>query len=219
MQNYEMLAHWARREIQAVTKLPTGSSQIANQEKNPRPFSCLQCGRNYMRKDSLMRHIKWECGKDPLFQCPFCPHRCKRKPHWLRHIRRQHKDSIGDMENYLHSYKPLPHRGPEHHGAEVGSSLAALECPFNNVAVWRRPGERIRRKRDRKPGGVQLSGLRARLQAEEQPEEPPEVGVRKGASVPVSPLRLPRQAEDAHREAHGADAQGEDLQAGARLVV
>ncbi|CAG5097811.1 Similar to lola: Longitudinals lacking protein [Cotesia congregata] len=108
MQNYEMLAHWARREIQAVTKLPTGSSQIVNQEKNPRPFSCLQCGRNYMRKDSLMRHIKWECGKDPLFQCPFCPHRCKRKPHWLRHIRRQHKDSIGDMENYLHSYKPLP---------------------------------------------------------------------------------------------------------------
>ncbi|XP_043284382.1 longitudinals lacking protein, isoforms A/B/D/L isoform X10 [Venturia canescens] len=69
-------------------------------------FECLRCGRCYMRKDSLQRHLRWECGKEPLFQCPFCPQRCKRKPHWLRHIRRQHFDKIGDMENYLLSYTP-----------------------------------------------------------------------------------------------------------------
>lgn len=43
------------------------------------------------------------------------------------------------------------------------------------------------------------------------------MGVRQGAPVPVSPLRLQGEAEDAHRAAHGADAQGEDLQAGARI--
>ncbi|EFN68026.1 Longitudinals lacking protein, isoforms A/B/D/L, partial [Camponotus floridanus] len=54
-------------------------------------FTCTRCGRSYMRKDSLQRHIHWECGKEPQFQCPFCPQRCKRKAHWLRHMRRQHK--------------------------------------------------------------------------------------------------------------------------------
>jgi hypothetical protein len=53
--------------------------------------------------------------------------------------------------------------------------------------------------------------------SQEQPEEPPEVGVRQGAPVPVSPLRLPGQAEDAHCPSHGAHAQGEDIQARARL--
>ncbi|KAL3275260.1 hypothetical protein HHI36_020029 [Cryptolaemus montrouzieri] len=36
-------------------------------------FMCYQCGRNYIRKDSLQRHLNYECGKEPQFQCPFCP--------------------------------------------------------------------------------------------------------------------------------------------------
>lgn len=66
-------------------------------------------------------------------------------------------------------------------------------------------------------GGFQLSGLRQGLQAQEQPEEPSEMGVRQGTAVPVSPLRLQGEAEDAHRAAYGTDAQGADLQAGARV--
>ncbi|PSN29138.1 Longitudinals lacking protein [Blattella germanica] len=57
-------------------------------------FPCEQCGRSYARKDSLQRHLQWECGKEPTFQCPFCPQRCKRKSHQIRHIRRQHSDMI-----------------------------------------------------------------------------------------------------------------------------
>lgn len=48
--------------------------------------------------------------------------------------------------------------------------------------------------------------LRARVQAEVVAAQPPEVGVRQGAAVPVPVLRVPRQAEDAHRAAHGAHA-------------
>nr|CAD7257411.1 unnamed protein product [Timema shepardi] len=36
-------------------------------------FPCERCGRTYIRKDSLQRHLQWECGKEPTFQCPFCP--------------------------------------------------------------------------------------------------------------------------------------------------
>lgn len=61
-------------------------------------FECFQCGRSYGRKDSLQRHITYECGKEPQFQCPFCPQRCKRKTHQVRHIKRQHKDKIGLLE-------------------------------------------------------------------------------------------------------------------------
>lgn len=57
-------------------------------------FPCERCGRSYIRKDSLRRHLQWECGKEPTFECPFCPQRCKRKAHQIRHIRRQHSDMI-----------------------------------------------------------------------------------------------------------------------------
>lgn len=68
-------------------------------------FACARCSRSYMRKDSLQRHLVWECGKEPKFKCPYCPQRCKRKSHWQRHIRRQHRDKV-DIEKYLNSNMP-----------------------------------------------------------------------------------------------------------------
>jgi uncharacterized C2H2 Zn-finger protein len=42
--------------------------------------------------------LTYECGKEPQFQCPFCPQKCKRKAHRIRHITRAHKDKIGILE-------------------------------------------------------------------------------------------------------------------------
>lgn len=56
--------------------------------------------------------------------------------------------------------------------------------------------------------------LRPRLQAQVLAQEPPEVGVRQGAPVPVPLLRVPRQAKDAHRAPHGAHAPRAAPQAG-----
>ncbi|XP_076237931.1 uncharacterized protein LOC143181433 [Calliopsis andreniformis] len=88
----------------ADLKIPKACNYVG--KKPPGQFCCGRCGRSYMRKDSLQRHVHWECGKEPQFQCPFCPQRCKRKAHWLRHIRRQHFDRMGDMEAYLLAYTP-----------------------------------------------------------------------------------------------------------------
>lgn len=68
-------------------------------------FPCDKCGRTYIRKDSLQRHLQWECGKEPQFQCPFCPQKCKRKAHQIRHIRRQHKDMIGMLDENNPDFK------------------------------------------------------------------------------------------------------------------
>ncbi|KAF6202941.1 hypothetical protein GE061_003348 [Apolygus lucorum] len=67
-------------------------------KRNHGVFPCEKCGRTYVRKDSLQRHMAWECGKDPMFQCPFCPQKCKRKSHHIRHIQRQHRDMLDLME-------------------------------------------------------------------------------------------------------------------------
>lgn len=53
---------------------------------------------------------------------------------------------------------------------------------------------------------LHLPRLRPRLQAQVVAAQPPEVGVRQGAAVPVPLLRVPRQAEDAHSAPHGAHA-------------
>ncbi|XP_017053616.1 longitudinals lacking protein, isoforms A/B/D/L isoform X4 [Drosophila ficusphila] len=55
---------------------------------------CPVCGRVYKLKSSLRNHQKWECGKEPQFQCPFCVYRAKQKMHIGRHMERMHKEKF-----------------------------------------------------------------------------------------------------------------------------
>jgi hypothetical protein len=57
-------------------------------------FSCPDCGRMYKLKSSLRNHQKWECGKEPQFQCPYCVYRAKQKMHIGRHMERMHKEKF-----------------------------------------------------------------------------------------------------------------------------
>jgi uncharacterized Zn-finger protein len=54
-------------------------------------FQCTQCGKAYMSKGNLTRHLKFECGKEPQFQCPHCPVRTKHKSSLLTHISCKHR--------------------------------------------------------------------------------------------------------------------------------
>uniref|UniRef100_A0A6P7FVW8 Longitudinals lacking protein-like n=1 Tax=Diabrotica virgifera virgifera TaxID=50390 RepID=A0A6P7FVW8_DIAVI len=56
----------------------------------PKVF-CPACGRGYKLKSSLRNHMKWECGKEPQFKCPYCTYKAKQKMHITRHIERMHK--------------------------------------------------------------------------------------------------------------------------------
>ncbi|CRK89090.1 CLUMA_CG002575, isoform A [Clunio marinus] len=57
-------------------------------------FTCPDCGRMYKLKSSLRNHQKWECGKEPQFQCPYCVYRAKQKMHIGRHMERMHKEKF-----------------------------------------------------------------------------------------------------------------------------
>ncbi|KAG8259357.1 hypothetical protein J6590_014825 [Homalodisca vitripennis] len=53
-------------------------------------FPCALCGRQYKYKDSLRRHLRLECGKDPQFQCSVCDYRAKQKSTLVSHMATKH---------------------------------------------------------------------------------------------------------------------------------
>jgi uncharacterized Zn-finger protein len=74
------------------------NAQMSDFEKQPNEalshfggYQCPNCFKSYRMKGTLIRHIRFECGKDPQFQCPYCPQQTKHKSNMLRHIRRHHE--------------------------------------------------------------------------------------------------------------------------------
>jgi hypothetical protein len=57
-------------------------------------FPCGRCGREYTRRDTLLRHEKYECGSEHLFSCPFCPSRSKYKRNIDSHIAAKHWNKL-----------------------------------------------------------------------------------------------------------------------------
>lgn len=67
-----------------VSRWHTGSDRYSG------PYSCPNCSRVYQHRPSLSQHLKHECGKEPQFQCPFCPQRTTQKGSLRKHMRRRH---------------------------------------------------------------------------------------------------------------------------------
>lgn len=56
----------------------------------PTTYRCYRCGRLYTWLKSLRKHIRTECGLPPSQQCPYCPHKSKRKWNMMIHIKNKH---------------------------------------------------------------------------------------------------------------------------------
>jgi hypothetical protein len=79
---------WKKEESSYFPVL--NQQQLQTQEK----FACpLGCGKVYSQNKNLQYHMKYECGKEPRFQCPYCPHRTKRKNNLMLHISSQHPEA------------------------------------------------------------------------------------------------------------------------------
>jgi len=53
-------------------------------------FPCPKCPSAFGQKPSLTRHLKYECGQEPRFQCPYCHFRSKKTSDVYSHVRRKH---------------------------------------------------------------------------------------------------------------------------------
>lgn len=49
---------------------------------------CPRCNKYYKRKDTLTYHLRFQCGVDPAFHCPYCPYVCRHKSNLKVHIAR-----------------------------------------------------------------------------------------------------------------------------------
>ncbi|CAH0381227.1 unnamed protein product [Bemisia tabaci] len=63
-------------------------------------FKCFKCNKCYSSKYTLARHINYECGLPPCFQCPKCPYRSKRKDHMKSHMNGVHRSDLSTSSAY-----------------------------------------------------------------------------------------------------------------------
>lgn len=71
-----------------------------------KPYNCTECGRRYKRKIHLSAHIRYECGKTPLFTCTNCGKRFHQKSNLRSHIQRIHYN--GNQFKQLNSFSDIP---------------------------------------------------------------------------------------------------------------
>lgn len=50
-------------------------------------YTCERCGNSYARPHSLNRHVRFECGVEPKFECPICHKKSKHKHNLVLHMR------------------------------------------------------------------------------------------------------------------------------------
>lgn len=70
----------------------SGGSSTLSQTTIGGSYSCSRCGNSYARPHSLNRHIRFECGVEPKFECPVCHKKSKHKHNLVLHMRtHQHR--------------------------------------------------------------------------------------------------------------------------------
>lgn len=57
-------------------------------------YCCPKCGKIYTWSYTMKRHLRFECGKEPQFQCRHCLNKFKRKCHLMSHVRNRHNGII-----------------------------------------------------------------------------------------------------------------------------
>lgn len=60
-------------------------------------YGCGRCRRTYSQKKTLGRHLRFDCGQSPSFECQMCPKMFKHGYMLLKHMRRTHNIHIAKL--------------------------------------------------------------------------------------------------------------------------
>ncbi|KAF0311805.1 Longitudinals lacking protein, isoforms H/M/V [Amphibalanus amphitrite] len=62
-----------------------------------RQYNCERCGRQYTSSGNLKRHVKYECGVEPQFQCPVCKKKFQHRHSVKIHVVSTHKSENPEL--------------------------------------------------------------------------------------------------------------------------
>lgn len=87
---------------------------VNHHHSSPSSYACARCGNSYARLHSLSRHVRFECGVDPKFECPICHKKSKHKHNLLLHMKTHLKwwSSVRMMRPYTYLYAHM-HMHPQ----------------------------------------------------------------------------------------------------------
>lgn len=94
-------------------------------------FECKNCSKRYIQKQTLNRHLQYECGKAPQFQCPWCQYCAKQKSNLLTHIRKRHSSFLVE--------DPTPDLKPTQDSSSTNKTLLKwLSCKsyLQSLILW-----------------------------------------------------------------------------------
>jgi len=78
---------WKMSSLQHCSR----QQQQEQQQQPLRLHKCENCGKTYKQRNALWRHFKYECGKSPRFQCPYCRYRSKQRSNMYSHVKHRHR--------------------------------------------------------------------------------------------------------------------------------
>lgn len=68
----------------------------SNNWRNSSSYPCPNdyCTRVYKFKCSLSRHLYYECGKPPMYECQYCPKKCSLRENLKKHVIAMHLSKL-----------------------------------------------------------------------------------------------------------------------------
>ncbi|KAG5670102.1 hypothetical protein PVAND_000385 [Polypedilum vanderplanki] len=83
--------HWQNQEGQESSGQHRDAQGINQEDAQSERFPCPTCGKSYLRRRHLQRHMRDECVNiPPRFHCEMCPSKFRRKYHLVRHLNSKH---------------------------------------------------------------------------------------------------------------------------------
>ncbi|KAK3915485.1 Zinc finger protein 510 [Frankliniella fusca] len=77
------------RNVNPILQKPRGRHAKNPIPESDRPHACNTCGKRYVLKKSLWRHVHMECNVEPKFLCPLCGRKFRQKIHLMTHLSSQ----------------------------------------------------------------------------------------------------------------------------------
>lgn len=84
---------------------PTSVRKHRDRSKQESRWECDRCGKRYKYSRGLAMHRRLECGKEPMFHCPYCPQKCHQKGNMVIHIKKKHPNNNNQSPTW---FSPSP---------------------------------------------------------------------------------------------------------------